>query len=94
MTYQILLTTLPAFSPFPTLFSTGFCHKGVKGRHCLFRVNFLPHDTILDLSELEAFADDKINITDKLKCVLVRVKNITGKGENAGYQHFLLFPCI
>ena len=24
--------------------------------------------------------------------VLDRVQNIVGKGENAGYQHFLLFP--
>ena len=24
--------------------------------------------------------------------VMERVKNIVGKGENAGYQHFLLFP--
>ena len=22
----------------------------------------------------------------------VRIENIVGKGENAGYQHFLLFP--
>ena len=24
--------------------------------------------------------------------VFDRVENIVGKGENAGYQHFLLFP--
>ena len=24
--------------------------------------------------------------------VINRVENILGKGENAGYQHFLLFP--
>ena len=28
----------------------------------------------------------------KLKFVLGRVENIVGKGENAGYQYFLLFP--
>ena len=27
-----------------------------------------------------------------LKFVLGLVENIVGKGENAGYQHFLLFP--
>ena len=27
-----------------------------------------------------------------MKFVLGSVKNIMGKGENAGYQHFLLFP--
>ena len=28
----------------------------------------------------------------ELKFVLGTVENIVGKGENAGYQHFLLFP--
>ena len=27
-----------------------------------------------------------------MKFVLGRVENIAGKGENAEYQHFLLFP--
>ena len=27
-----------------------------------------------------------------MKFVLGMVENILGKGENAGYQHFLLFP--
>ena len=30
------------------------------------------------------------NVTKKLKFVLGKVENIVGKGENAGYQHFLL----
>ena len=50
------------------------------------------NDKILEWSKLKAFADGKINVTEKLKCVLGRVENIVGKGENAGYQHFLLFP--
>ena len=29
---------------------------------------------------------------EKLKFVLERVENVVEKGENAGYQHFLLFP--
>ena len=41
---------------------------------------------------MKAFADDKIDVNEKLKFVLLRVENIVGKGENAGYQHFLLFP--
>ena len=40
---------------------------------------------------MNAFADDKINVAEKLKFILQRVENIVGKGENAGY-HFLLFP--
>ena len=47
---------------------------------------------MLDWSKLKAFADDKMNVTEKLKFVLGMVENIVGKGENAGYQHFLLFP--
>ena len=27
-----------------------------------------------------------------ITCVFDRVENIVGKGENAGYQHFFLFP--
>ena len=37
---------------------------------------------------MKAFADYKINVAEKVKFVLERVKNIMGKGENAGYQHF------
>ena len=50
----------------------------------------LPNDTFLDLSKLKALADEKLNVTEKLKFVLGRIENIVGKGENAGYQHFLL----
>ena len=46
----------------------------------------------LDRSKFRAFADDKINVIQKLKFVLRREENIMGKGENAGNQHFLLFP--
>ena len=52
----------------------------------------LPNDKILDWSKLKAFADDKLNLAEKFKFALGRVENIMGKGENAGYQHFLLFP--
>ena len=31
-------------------------------------------------------------MTQKLKTVFGRVENIVGKGENAGYNHFHLFP--
>ena len=50
--------------------------------------NSLPNDKLLDWSKLKAIADVKINVTEKLKFVLGRVEN-TGKGENAGHQHFL-----
>ena len=54
--------------------------------------NSLPNHKYLDLSKLKAFADDKTNLTQKRKFVVGRVENIAAKGENAGYQHFLLFP--
>ena len=56
------------------------------------RVNSLPNNKILDWFKLKALADDKRNMTEELKFVLGRVENIVGIGENAGYQHFLLFP--
>ena len=32
---------------------------------------------------MKAFADDNINVTEKLKFIMVRLENIVGKGENA-----------
>ena len=58
-------------------------------RRCIYSV---PNIKILDWSKLKAFADNKIDVTKKLKFALGMVENIVGKGENAGYQHFLLFP--
>ena len=54
--------------------------------------NSLPSNKFLDWSKLKEFADNEINVTENLKIVLERVKNIVGNGVNAGYQHFLLFP--
>ena len=33
----------------------------------------------------------KINVTENLECVLGRIENIVGKGENASYQYLLSF---
>ena len=52
----------------------------------------LPNNKTLDWSKLKAFADDKIYEIMKWKFDMERVKNIVGKEENVGYQHFLLFP--
>ena len=49
-------------------------------------VNPVTNDKILDWSKLKAFAHNKINVTEKLKFVLGRVKNIVGKGENASFS--------
>ena len=49
------------------------------------------NDKFSDWSKSKGVADDKSNVAEKLKVVLGRVENIVGKGENAGFQHFLLF---
>ena len=54
-------------------------------------LNPVPDDKILSLPELKAFADDKLNVTQNIKAVFHGIENV-GKEENAGYQHFLLFP--
>ena len=43
----------------------------------------------LNYSELEGFADDKMNATQSLQKNLGRVENIVGKGGKAGFWHFL-----
>ena len=57
-----------------------------------FLFNSLPYDKNLDWSKLKALADDKIKVLKMIIFVFDSVENILGKGENAGYQHFLLFP--
>ena len=56
------------------------------------RVNSLTNDKISDVTKLKAFADDRINEAQMRISVFDWVENIVRKGENAGYQHFLLFP--
>ena len=51
-----------------------------------------PNNKFSDWFKLEAFAEGKIYVTEKLTFALRRVENIVGKRENAGYQHFLFFP--
>ena len=54
--------------------------------------NSVPSDKILSWSKFKAFADDKANVAQIIISVFDKVENIVGKGENASYQHFLLFP--
>ena len=53
--------------------------------------NSLPNN-ILDITKLKAFADDKINVARMMISVFERVEHTVEKQDNAGYQHFLLFP--
>ena len=56
------------------------------------QLNTLPNNKILEEMKLKAFADDKFNVVKMTISLFDRVKNIVGKEENAGYQHFLPFP--
>ena len=47
---------------------------------------------MIDCSKLKTFADDNLYMARVTKFVFDKVENMTGKGEIAGYQHFLLFP--
>ena len=58
------------FTQQPPIFPFGFV-----------KVNSLPNNKFLDRSNLKAFADDKVNVNEKLKFGLGSVKNIMGKGE-------------
>ena len=50
------------------------------------------YQMISSWSELKAFADDIINVDEKLKFGWRRVEKIVGIKENDGYQGFLLLP--
>ena len=52
----------------------------------------LPNDNILDWPKLEAFADNNLNVAKIMISLYDSVENIVREGENAGYQHFLVFP--
>ena len=58
----------------------------------LTRIYSLPSDKILASSKLEEFAHDKIIVVKMMISLLDRAENAVEKGENAGYQHFLLYP--
>ena len=64
---------------------SGFCGKGLT----LYQTT-----KVLDWSKFKEFADDISNLSEKLKFVFGRVVNIVGKGENAGFRHFSLFPTM
>ena len=49
--------------------------------------NSLPNDNLLNWTKFKASAD----VTEIMISDFGRVENVVGKGENASYQHFLLF---
>ena len=54
--------------------------------------NPLPNEKFLGFTTLKAFADHILKFTKVKISLFGRVEITVGKGENAGYQDFLLFP--
>ena len=48
--------------------------------------------TIFGLDQIQSISRRKLNFVKIMISVFDTVENIMGKGENAGDQHFLLFP--
>ena len=46
---------------------------------------------MFEVTKSKAYADNKINVKKGISFCHT-VDNTVGKAENAGYQHFLLFP--
>ena len=65
--------------------------RKAAGRNIEKLSEYIYFSKILDWSKLKAFADDKIDVALMIS-LSDRVENTVGKGENAGYQHFLLYP--
>ena len=61
-------------------------------RHCVVMGSPFTKRQNFDRTKFKAFADDKLNVAKMMIPLFNRVENTVGKGENAGYQHFLLFP--
>ena len=68
-------------------FSSTYFHT----THPTFGFSPLPNNNFFDWSKLKELADDKMTVNKNLIFVSGRTENIVEKGENAGYQHFLLF---
>ena len=78
-----------------TCFNQHVVHVATIVTICLYQhthMQTLPNGKILDWFKLKAFADEKINVGEIMISFSDRTENIVGKGENAGYQYFILFP--
>ena len=54
--------------------------------------NSLPNDNFLRLVQIQSICRRQNKCKIKPEILFWIVENIAGKGENASYQHFLLFP--
>ena len=58
----------------------------------MIMLNPFPNDKIFDVTILKTVSDDKFSVAKMTISIFDRVENTVRKGENAAYQHFLLFP--
>ena len=83
----------PNFKDVPVLYFNKIANlTEFKAENKLRLVNFLPNGKLLDQPILKAFADDNFKVAQMVQFFFDRVENIVGKGENAGYHQFFLFP--
>ena len=59
---------------------------------CLFNSLFLTNRQNFENDQIQSTADDILHVGKMMISFLDREENTVEKGENAGYQHFLLFP--
>ena len=59
-------------------------------RYCVV-MGFPNNNFYLDRTKFKAVADDNFNFSKIMVSIFFQAENTVGKGENAGYQHFLLF---
>ena len=55
-------------------------------------INLYETTTFKTTPKLKAFAEDNFNFAKMMTSFFDRVGNVVGKGENAHYHYFLLFP--
>ena len=67
-----------------------FTKDGIK----ICVITTLPNDKILDMTKLETFADDILNIALMMISLFGRVENTVGKGEKDCHQNFLLLHSV
>ena len=60
----------------------------------IYLFNPFPNDNFLDPSKLKGFADDDFKFDENGRKFFKQVENTVGKGENARYELFLLFPPV
>ena len=73
-------------------FHTRFCIINFCRRTHFKEIDSFQSNNSLDSTKLWACGEDKIKVTQAMIYVFGMIENILGKGENACYQHFLLFP--